>query len=62
MDGVQKHSDDCQSVDAWVKELQNSDYDPVFLYKVQEFDCISVVNSDAFDKEHFVLCIQRKFQ
>lgn len=56
VDYVQRHSNDAVSVQAWVKELQNSDYNPVLLYKVQGIEDV------VFEKDDFVLSIQTKFQ
>ena len=56
IDGVQRHTNDAVSVQAWVEELQNCDYNPVLLYKMQG------VEDDAFERDDFVLSIQTKFQ
>ena len=56
IDGVQRHTNDAVSVQAWIEELQKSDYNPVLLYKMQG------VEDDIFEKDDFVLSIQTKFQ
>lgn len=51
VDGVQRHTNDAVSVQAWVEELQNCEYDPILLFKMQ----------DEQD-DNFILAIQTKFQ
>lgn len=62
VDGVQKHPNDSQSVNAWVQELHCSEYSPVLLYKMQGVEDMAIGKNSAFSRDDFALCIQTKFQ
>ena len=62
VDGVQKHLNDSQSVNAWVQELHCSEYSPVLLYKMQGVEDVAIGTTSAFSRDDFALCIQTKFQ
>nr|XP_002123387.1 uncharacterized protein zf(c2h2/swim)-1 [Ciona intestinalis] len=54
---VEKHENDTQSVDIWIKELSTgNDFNPVVMYKQQ-----GVTDCDLL-KDDFVLCLQTEFQ
>ena len=60
IEGIQRHSNDLQSVKIWVEEMSSQIYNPVLLHKVQgEEPCIEMEN---LRKEDMLLVIQTEFQ
>ena len=58
--GIQRHSNDLQSVKIWVEEMSSQIYNPVLLHKVQgEEPCIEMEN---LRKEDMLLVIQTEFK
>ncbi len=59
---MQSHSYDLISVISWVKELQDNEFNPTVLYKLQGDDILTIGTSSSFSKEYFVVAIKTKFQ
>ena len=60
IEGIQRHSNDLQSVKIWVEEMSSQIYNPVLLHKVQGKEpCIEMEN---LRKEDMLLVIQTEFQ
>ena len=53
---VQKHSEDATSINYWVKDLQDKDYDCILCYKPQGVEKYGLQVSD------FLLGLQTEFQ
>ena len=52
----QKHKDDGQSVDLWVKQFEDDENNPIVFYKPQNSQ------HDTLQDDDFLLCVQTKFQ
>ncbi len=58
--GIQRHSNDHCSIQAWVEELQAHDYNPVLIFKHQGEEQKHDMNN--IGKNDFLLAIQTEFQ
>ena len=59
---IQKHSNDQTSVDLWVQEAKNQEYNPVLVFKPQGEENAVIGNTDNLAKDSFLLGIQTEFQ
>lgn len=57
---AQKHRDDATSVHFWVQEMENSETNPVLLYKPQDHD--SLADCPSLNREDFMLVLQTPLQ
>ena len=60
IEGISRHSNDLNSVKAWVNEMQSLEYNPVLLFKEQGL--LQPEGLDNYAQDDFVLCLQTAFQ
>ena len=56
--GIERHSNDYQSVEVWITEMRLQDHNPVLYFKQQGKEDVE----NVLKKEDFLLCIQTEFQ
>ena len=59
IEGISRHSNDLNSVKAWVNEMQSLEYNPVLLFKEQGL--LQPEGLDNYAQDDFVLCLQTAF-